>query len=133
VFTLVCICQINTIGAPNWGAQGIVVPRCDTQDVTTVEPLSEKTSKLVFGNIHMNKVMLEIAAVHGETFSPKQIVEATGIAFGTINPIIHKLRDAEFIELVGRAEGERTLVYRIVENPWWDAARQYVQDRPTTD
>jgi len=91
----------------------------------SLEPLSQEVSKLVFGNSYMSAVMAEIVAIDSETFSPKQIVDATGVVFSVVNPLIHKLRDAGFIELVGRAPGERTLLYRIVENPWWNAARAY--------
>lgn len=90
-----------------------------------MEPLSQDVSKLVFGNSHMSTVIVQIAAVQAETFSPKQIVESSGVPFGIANPLIHRLRDAGFIELVGRAPGERTLLYRVIENPWWDAARHY--------
>lgn len=94
-----------------------------------MQPRSQAASKLVFGNI----LLIEIASIDGDTFSPKEIVEAMGIAFGTANPLLHKLRDAGFIELVGRKPSERTLLYRIVENPWWDAARQYARTRAKHD
>jgi hypothetical protein len=96
-----------------------------------LEPPTQEASKLVFGNSYMAAVMIEISAVDTETFSPKQIVAHTGLYFSVVNPLIHKLRDAGFIELVGRAPGERTLLYRVVENPWWDAARRYAHSGAT--
>lgn len=57
--------------------------------------------------------------LEGDTFSPKQIVEATGLLGSIVHPLIHKLRDAHFLEFVGRVPGERTLLYRIRDNYWW--------------
>lgn len=50
-----------------------------------------------------------------------------------MHPLIQKLRRANFIELVERVPGERTLLYRLRENPWWDAASQYVDDAPAVE
>jgi hypothetical protein len=32
---------------------------------------------------------------------------------------------ANFIEYVGRVPGERTMLYRVRDNPWWEPARRY--------
>lgn len=93
-----------------------------------VEPLTPEASKLVFGNSHMIRVLIEIASIEAETFSPKQIVDATGLYFSSVNPLIHKLKDAGYIELVGRVPGERTLLYRVRDNYWWDAARRFAAE-----
>ena len=97
--------------------------------MTIVEPIAPAESRLFFGNSYMNAVVIEIAALEGDTFSPKQIVEATGLLGRIVHPLIHKLRDAHFLEFVGRVPGERTLLYRIRDNYWWEAARRYAADR----
>jgi predicted phosphohydrolase len=102
---------------------------CETRGMTIVEPIAPEESRLFFGNSYMNAVIIEIAALEGDTFSPKQIVQATGLIGSIVHPLIHKLRDAHFLEFVGRVPGERTLLYRINDNYWWEAARRYASDR----
>ncbi len=106
---------------------------CETRGMTIVEPIAPAESRLFFGNSYMNAVVIEIAALEGDTFSPKQIVEATGLLGSIVHPLIHKLRDAHFLEFVGRVPGERTLLYRIRDNYWWEAARRYAADRRVAD
>lgn len=105
---------------------------CETRGMTIVEPIAPEESRLFFGNSYMNAVVIEIAALEGDTFSPKQIVQATGLIGSIVHPLIHKLRDAHFLEFVGRVPGERTLLYRINDNYWWEAARRYAADRQST-
>lgn len=94
-----------------------------------VEPIAQEESRLVFGNSHMVTVMVEIAARHGETFSSKRIADAAHLSPGIVHPLIQKLLRAKFIEFVERVPGERTILYRVRDNPWWDAASRYVEDR----
>lgn len=93
------------------------------------EPIAPAESRLVFGNSHMTAVMVEIAALDGGTFSSKHISDATGLSPGIVHPLIQKLRRANFIEFVENVAGERTILYRVRDNYWWDAARRYAQDR----
>lgn len=98
-----------------------------------VEPIAPEDSRLVFGNSHMVTVMVEIASLHGETFSSKLIADATRLSPGIVHPLIQKLLRAKFIEFVERVPWERTILYRVRENPWWEAASQYTRDREATD
>lgn len=77
----------------------------------------------------MHTVVVEIAGRSSETFSAKQIVDATGLLSSVVYPLVRKLRDAQFIEYVGQVPGQRTMLYRVVENYWWDAARHYAAER----
>lgn len=94
-----------------------------------VEPIAPEDSRLVFGNSHMYTVMVEIAARRGETFSSKLIADATHLSPGIVHPLIQKLLRARWIEFVERVPGERTILYRVRENPWWIAASCYIDER----
>lgn len=98
-----------------------------------VEPIAPAESRLVFGNSHMHDVMVEIAAMRGATFSSKLISDKAHLSPGIVHPLIQKLLRANFIEFVERVPGERTILYRVRDNPWWEAAGQYVEqtDKPT--
>lgn len=115
------------------GAASAVV--CDTQGVTIVEsmaptgPAAPEVSRLVFGNSHMFGVMVEIASLRGRMFSSKQISDATQLSPGIVHPLIQKLRRARFIEFVEQVHGERTLLYRVVDNHVWEAASRYAEER----
>jgi len=50
-----------------------------------------------------------------------------------VHPLIQKLRRANFIEFVERVPGERPILYRVLENPWWNAASQYVEEDRATE
>lgn len=50
-----------------------------------------------------------------------------------MHPLIQKLRRANFIEFVERVPGERTILYRVRGNPWWNAASQYVEEQSTAE
>ena len=97
--------------------------------MTMLEPIAPEESRLVFGNSYMYSVMVEIAGLRGEKFSSKTITDATRLSPGIVHPLIQKLRRANFIEFVERVPGERTLLYRIRDNYWWEAARRYAADR----
>ena len=101
--------------------------------MTMLEPIAPKESRLVFGNSYMYSVMVEIAGLRGEKFSSKAITDATGLSPGIVHPLIQKLRRANFIEFVERVPGERTILYRVRENPWWNAASQYVEEDRATE
>lgn len=92
-----------------------------------VHEIAPEASKAFFGNSHMFAVLVEIASRDNETFSPKDIVEGTGLIDSVVRPLIRRLRDANFIEYVGRMPGERTMLYRVRDNPWWEPARRYAQ------
>lgn len=94
-----------------------------------VEPIAPEDSRLVFGNSHMATVMVEIAALRGDTFSSKLIADSTRLSPGIVHPLIQKLKRARFIEFVERVPGERTILYRVRENPWWEAASRYTEHR----
>ena len=79
-------------------------------------PTAPEVSRLVFGNSHMFGVMVEIASLRGQTFSSKQISDATQLSPGIVHPLIQKLRRAHFIEFVEQVHGERTLLYRVIDN-----------------
>lgn len=91
--------------------------------------IAPEASKAFFGNSHMFAVLVEIASRENSTFAPKDIVEGTGLIDSVVRPLIRRLRDAEFIEYVGRAPGERTMLYRVRDNPWWEPAREYSKQR----
>jgi transcription initiation factor IIE alpha subunit len=101
--------------------------------MTMLEPIAPEESRLVFGNSYMYCVMVEIAGLRGEKFSSKAITDATGLSPGIVHPLIQKLRRANFIEFVERVPGERTILYRVRENPWWNAASQYVEEDRATE
>ncbi|WP_454137994.1 hypothetical protein [Microbacterium paulum] len=98
-----------------------------------LEPIAPEESRLVFGNSYMYRVMVEIAGLRGEKFSSKTITDATRLSPGIVHPLIQKLRRANFIEFVERVPGERTILYRVRENPWWNAASQYVEEDHATE
>lgn len=98
-----------------------------------LEPIAPEESRLVFGNSYMYSVMVEIAGLRGGKFSSKTITDATRLSPGIVHPLIQKLRRANFIEFVERVPGERTILYRVRENPWWDAASQYVEEDRATE
>lgn len=101
--------------------------------MTAVHEIAPHASKAFFGNSHMFAVLIEIAGHEDEPFSPMDIVEGTGLIDSVVRPLIRRLRDAEFIEYIGRAPGERTTLYRVRDNPWWEPARRYALTRNTTD
>jgi hypothetical protein len=101
--------------------------------MTMLEPIAPEESRLVFGNSYMYSVMVEIAGLRGEKFSSKTITDATRLSPGIVHPLIQKLRRANFIEFVERVPGERTILYRVRENPWWNAASQYVEEDRATE
>ncbi|WP_314854449.1 hypothetical protein [uncultured Microbacterium sp.] len=74
-----------------------------------------------------------IAGLRGGKFSSKTITDATRLSPGIVHPLIQKLRRANFIEFVERVPGERTILYRVRENPWWNAASQYVEEDRATE
>lgn len=90
--------------------------------------LTPEQSKLFFGNSHMSSIAIEIASID-DTFSAKQIIANSGLLPSVVTTIFHKLRDAELITFVGSVPGERTKLYRINNNPWWQAARDYASAR----
>ncbi len=96
-------------------------------------PAAPEVSRLVFGNSHMFGVMVEIASLGGRTFSSKQISDATQLSPGIVHPLIQKLRRAHFIEFVEKVHGERTLLYRVVENHVWEAASRYAEERDAAE
>ncbi len=96
-------------------------------------PAAPEVSRLVFGNSHMFGVMVEIASLGGRTFSSKQISDATQLSPGIVHPLIQKLRRAHFIEFVEQVHGERTLLYRVVDNHVWEAASRYAEERAATE
>lgn len=114
---------------------------CETRDMTVVDPiapgrrrpLEPEESRLAFGNSHMFTVMVEIASLGGDTFSSKRITDATQLSPGIVHPLIQKLHRAHFIEFVERVPGERTLLYRVLDNYFWDAATRYANDRTALD
>lgn len=91
------------------------------------EPITPEQSKLIFNNSYMSTVMIAIASLPEQTFSGKQIADATGVQPGIVHTLIQRLRGAHFIEFVAQVPGERTLLYRVCENPWWKAARRYTE------
>lgn len=90
-------------------------------------PLTQEQSHLIFNNSYMFTVLVEIVR-SGDTFSGKQLADATGLSQSIVHPLIRKLSGARFIEFVERVPGERTLLYRIRDNYWWDAVREYAVD-----
>lgn len=98
-----------------------------------LEPIAPEESRLVFGNSYMYSVMVEIVGLRGGKFSSKTITDATRLSPGIVHPLIQKLRRANFIEFVERVPGERTILYRVRENPWWNAASQYVEEDRATE
>ena len=95
--------------------------------MAALEPLTQEQSHLIFNNSHMFAVLVEIVR-SGGTFSGKRIADATGLSPGIVHPLIQRLSGARFIEFVERVPGERTMLYRIRENHWWDAVREYAAD-----
>lgn len=95
--------------------------------MTRPEPLTKEQSRLIFNNSYMFTVLLAIVD-SGETFSGKMIADATDLSSSIVHPIIKRLSGAGFVEFVERVPGERTMLYRIRENPWWAAARKYLVD-----
>lgn len=52
------------------------------------DPYTPEKSKALFGNSHMSTVMLEIASLQEDTFSPKLIIERTGLLGSVVHPLI---------------------------------------------
>ncbi len=77
--------------------------------------------------------MIAIASLPESTFSGKQIADLTGVQPGIVHTLIQRLSGAHFIEFVAQVPGERTLLYRVRENPWWTAAQRYARSVPTPD
>ncbi|WP_447946283.1 hypothetical protein [Microbacterium lacticum] len=93
--------------------------------------LAPEHSKAMFGNSHMLTVMLFIANHDDETFSTSQIVAATGVDNTLVHPLLTRLKKGQVIEQIGRVPGERTLLFRRIESPYWDLARRVATDGPT--
>ncbi len=98
---------------------------------TAIDPIAPEGSKALFGNSYMHTVLVEISKHDGETFSPKQIIDATGLPGGLVHPLIKRLRSQHFIEYIGRVPGEKTTLYKANDNPYIRAAREYAQATPT--
>lgn len=94
--------------------------------MTMADPYTPEKSKALFGNSHMSTVMLEIASLGGdETFSPKQIIEGTGLLGSVVHPLIHRLTDAGQIEYLGRGPDGKAKLYRARRTHIWDAMKKY--------
>ncbi|MFB8386545.1 hypothetical protein ACFC3F_05305 [Microbacterium sp. NPDC055910] len=93
--------------------------------MTMADPYTPEKSKALFGNSHMSTVMLEIASLDDDTFSPKQIVERTGLLGSVVHPLIHRLTDAGQIEYLGRGPDGKAKLYRIRRTHIWDAMKKY--------
>lgn len=72
----------------------------------------------------MLAVMLFIANHDDETFSTSQFVAATGVDNMLVHPLLARLKKGQVIEQIGRVPGERTLLFRRIESPYWDLARR---------
>lgn len=94
-----------------------------------MEQMTREESKLIFGNSHQAEVMVRIASFEGGAFSSKRISDDTSLSPGIVHPIIQRLSRARWLEHIGKVPGERTILYRIRPNPWWDAALQYAHER----
>lgn len=88
-------------------------------------------SKAMFGNSHMLAVMQFIANRDDEQFCAPQIVAATGVDNTLVHPLLARLKKGEVIEQIGHVPGERTLLFRRIEGPWWDLARAFAADKST--
>jgi DNA-binding MarR family transcriptional regulator len=93
--------------------------------MTMADPYTPEKSKALFGNSHMSAVMLEIASLDDETFSPKQIIERTGLLGSVVHPLIHRLADADQIEYLGRGPDGKAKLYRVRPTHIWDAMKKY--------
>ena len=56
--------------------------------MTAIHPIAPEDSKALFGNSYMHTVLVEITRHGDEPFSPKQIIDATGLPGGIIHPLI---------------------------------------------
>lgn len=97
----------------------------DTRDMTMADPYTPEKSKALFGNSHMSTVMLEIASLQEDTFSPKLIIERTGLLGSVVHPLIHRLTDAGQIEYLGRGADGKAKIYRVRHTHIWDAMKKY--------
>ncbi|GAA1227016.1 MULTISPECIES: hypothetical protein [Microbacterium] len=93
--------------------------------------LAPEHSKAMFGNSHMLSVMLFIANHDDDVFSAPQIVSATGVDPTLVHPLLGRLKKGQVIEQIGRVPGERTLLFRRIESPYWDLARRVAAEGPT--
>lgn len=103
----------------------------ETRTVVLLTELAPEHSKAMFGNSHMLAVMLFIANHKDETFSTSQIVAATGVDNTLVHPLLARLKKGQVIEQIGRVPGERTLLFRRIESPYWDLARRVAAEGPT--
>ena len=103
----------------------------ETRTVILLTELAPEHSKAMFGNSHMLAVMLFIANHEDETFSTSQIVAATGVDNTLVHPLLARLKKGQVIEQIGRVPGERTLLFRRIESPYWDLARRVAAEGPT--
>lgn len=93
--------------------------------------LAPEHSKAMFGNSHMLAVMLFIANHDDETFSTSQIVASTDVDNTLVHPLLTRLKKGQVIEQIGRVTGERTLLFRRRDSPYWDLARRVAEDGPS--
>ena len=100
--------------------------------MTAIHPIAPEDSKALFGNSYMHTVLVEITRHGDEPFSPKQIINATGLPGGIIHPLIKRLKSRHFIEYLGRVPGEKTTLYQARDNPYLRAAREYAIDAPAS-
>ena len=98
--------------------------------MTAIHPIAPEDSKALFGNSYMHTVLVEITRHGDEPFSPKQIIDATGLPGGIIHPLIKRLKSRHFIEYLGRVPGEKTTLYQVRDNPYMRAAREYAEAAP---
>ncbi len=88
-------------------------------------------SKAMFGNSHMLAVMLFIANHDDPQFSTPQIVAATGVDNTLVHPLLARLKKGEIIDQIGHVPGERTLLFRRRDSPYWDLVRRVAEDGPS--
>lgn len=67
----------------------------------------------------------------GQGLSAPQIVSATGVDPTLVHPLLGRLKKGQVIEQIGRVPGERTLLFRRIESPYWDLARRVAAEGPT--
>lgn len=89
--------------------------------------MDNERSKYLLGSQHMHAVMVAIAASESGEFSTPQILYRTGISPASLHTLLGRLRHAGMIECVGNVPGEKTLIYRMVDDPFWDGIRSYAR------
>lgn len=89
---------------------------------TDVEHPSAGVSKAVFGNSYMLGLMRTIAQQEQDTFTTTELLTSLDIAVNLIHPLLGRLERAQMIERAGRVPGERTLLFRRLPSPLWQAA-----------